>query len=35
MLNIATTLCKIKALTLIKKVLDKKKEKENQLEEAN
>jgi len=35
MQNIATTLCKTKALTLIKKVLDKKKEKENLLEEAN
>jgi len=35
MQNIATTLCKIKSLPLIKKVLDKKKEKENQLEEAN
>jgi len=28
-------LCKTKAIPLIKKVLDKKKEKENQLEEAN
>jgi len=35
MLNIATTLCKTKSLPLIKQVLDKKKEKENQLEEAN
>ena len=36
MLNIATTLCKTKSLPLIKKVLDKKreKEKENILEEA-
>ena len=35
MLNIATTLCKLKALPLIKKVLDNKKEKENIFEEAN
>ena len=35
MQNIATTLCKIKSLPLIKKILDKKKEKENQFEEAN
>jgi len=35
MLNIATTLCKTKSLPLIKKILDKKKEKENLLEEAN
>ena len=35
MLNIATTLCKTKSLPLIKKVLDKKREKENQFEQAN
>ena len=35
MREIITTLCKPNALTLIKKVLDKKKEKENQFEEAN
>jgi len=35
MQDIVTTLCKPKALTLIKKILDKKKEKENLLEEAN
>ena len=35
MLNIATTLCKIKSLPLIKKILDKKKERENIIEEAN
>ena len=35
MQNIATTLCKIKSLPLIKKILDKKKERENIIEEAN
>jgi len=35
MQQISTTLCKSKALTLIKRVLDKKKEKDNLLEEAN